>query len=111
MHTIFANTTSLFSARAAGATTQQAVRLSSTEKLMCVLQGQHVHLHDGEGQVVTAQRGTLWITQDGNVRDWILEAGESVGFDRHADVLITAMSDAAIRLGSESRSMPGERGT
>ena len=98
MHAIIANPASLFSAARAGVVSDQGVHTGPADQSMCLIQGQHVHLHDGKEHVVTARRGTLWITQDGDARDWILEAGESAGFDRHGDILITAMSDAALGL-------------
>jgi hypothetical protein len=94
-------TASLFSPATAASPAKQGLPSPPADGILCVLQGQHVHLRDGKGMVVTSQRGTLWVTQDGDARDWILEAGASQTFDGHADLLITAMSDAAIRLGNQ----------
>lgn len=73
-------------------------RLQIGEQLVSLQEGTHLRLHDGKCHGVTALRGTLWITRDGDVRDWILEQGESVAFARDSDILISAMSDATIRL-------------
>jgi hypothetical protein len=105
MHATLASLTtpaSLFSPAAAGSLLQNARQSLPAADILCVHQGQHLHVRDRKGMVVSAQRGTLWVTQDGNVRDWILEAGQSQRFDGRADLLITAMSDAAIRLGVQS---------
>lgn len=73
-------------------------RLQIGARLVTVPEGKHLRLNDRNSHTVTAMRGTLWITQDGDVRDWILERGESMVFERATDILISAMSDATIRL-------------
>lgn len=98
MHVTNSNIASLFVSASATERSQPSTRASVDTALMSVRQRQHVHLHDRIRHVVTAVRGTLWITQDGDVRDWILEDGESMVIDRDADILISAMSDATIRL-------------
>lgn len=95
------NAANLFSRTRAGVIPEQAACHALMGKQRCVLQGQHVHLSIGKETVVTVVSGTLWVTQDGDVRDWVLEAGESKRFDHTADVLITAMSNATMRVASQ----------
>ena len=42
--------------------------------------------------------GTLWITQDGDRRDIVLQAGDSFTFDRPGDALISALDDSRFLL-------------
>jgi Protein of unknown function (DUF2917) len=53
-------------------------------------------LQDVQGSGVAAFSGCLWITQDGDLRDIIVEAGESFRFDRPGRVLIQALSDSQL---------------
>lgn len=101
MHATILNAASLFSAARADIATGQRVRMQSGNAPLLIAQGQHLHIHIARSHVITAERGTLWITQDGQLRDWILESGQSQGFDGNADLLITAMSDASLRVERE----------
>ncbi len=46
------------------------------------------------GRRLECLTGVLWITQDGDHRDVILEAGEAFTFDRSGDALISALADS-----------------
>ena len=37
---------------------------------------------------------SIWITQDGDLRDIVLEAGEAFDFDRGGDALLSAFADS-----------------
>lgn len=56
-----------------------------------------LRLRDGRNLVVGVDTGTVWLTQDGDVRDIILRAGESFRVDRDGTVLVQALNDAAVR--------------
>ena len=43
-----------------------------------------------------ARSGTLWITVDGDLRDFVLERGQQITIDRDATVLVSAMHGAAV---------------
>lgn len=58
-----------------------------------------LRLRDGRDVVVGVDTGTVWLTQDGDVRDIILRAGESFRVDRGGTVLLQALEDAAVRFG------------
>jgi uncharacterized protein (AIM24 family) len=58
-----------------------------------------LRLRDGRDVVVGVDAGTVWLTQDGDMRDIILRAGESFRVDRDGTVLLQALDDAAVRLG------------
>ena len=48
-------------------------------------------MHAMQGWCVTAANGALWITQDGDPRDIVLQAGESFAFDR-PKALVSALN-------------------
>jgi Protein of unknown function (DUF2917) len=55
-----------------------------------------VHLHDAQGHSIASVRGTVWVTQSNDVRDIVLEPGDSFELDRPGLALVTALSDATI---------------
>ena len=58
--------------------------------------GEALHLHHALGQRIEALDGRLWITMDGDLRDIVIDAGESFTVDRSTKVLLSAMSDARL---------------
>ncbi|HEX2540077.1 MAG TPA: DUF2917 domain-containing protein [Caldimonas sp.] len=46
------------------------------------------------GRRVECVSGVLWVTQDGDRRDIILEPGDAFDFDRSEGVLISALQDS-----------------
>jgi len=50
------------------------------------------------GRRVECLSGVLWVTQDGDRRDIILEAGDAFDFDRAKGVLISALQDSSYLL-------------
>ncbi|HEU0203198.1 MAG TPA: DUF2917 domain-containing protein [Burkholderiaceae bacterium] len=72
----------------------------------------HLKLQDARGTTLDCVRGTLWITQDNDARDIVLEAGERFVLDRDGMALVQAIdsadvclreSQAAVPVGSELR--------
>jgi hypothetical protein len=57
--------------------------------------GQIAELGDGVGTLVVAEQGALWVTQAGDSRDIILEAGDSFMLDRDGRALVTALGGPA----------------
>jgi hypothetical protein len=53
-------------------------------------------LHDAQGFSVGSVRGTVWVTQSNDVRDIVLEPGESFELDRPGLALVTALTNATI---------------
>ena len=60
--------------------------------------GQSQRLQDARGRVVLCLSGTLWLTQDGDPRDIVLEAGEEAQIDRDGLSILHALSDARYML-------------
>ena len=52
----------------------------------------------GKGVRVQCLRGDLWLTQDGDPRDIILEPGDEFEFDSDATSYLSALSDASYLL-------------
>ncbi len=62
-----------------------------------VLQGgQFAYVRDASGWYVNALSGSVWITQDGDVRDIVLQAGESFRLDRHGPALFSPLGSARV---------------
>jgi Protein of unknown function (DUF2917) len=57
--------------------------------------GQMHRLDHGHGLRIEALTGCLWITQDHDQRDIVLEAGEGFTLDRDGDTLLSALSDSS----------------
>lgn len=58
--------------------------------------GRAIRLVDGVGTDVTSIDGTLWITQEGDPRDVILNSGESFRVDRSGLTLVVALEQPAL---------------
>jgi hypothetical protein len=51
--------------------------------------GSVMRIHNGRGKEVRVERGTAWITQDGDVKDVVVDAGKSFRLERDGLTLIT----------------------
>lgn len=81
-----------------------AKRLPPDGDTICLNTNQFAHVHGANGWTVRALEGRLWITQDGDLRDVVLEAGQSFTLDRGTSALISPLGDACLRLSLENRS-------
>jgi hypothetical protein len=62
------------------------------------------HVRGDKGRRVELLSGSLWITQDGDLRDVVLAAGEAFDFDRRGDALLSAFADSRyLLLDAETR--------
>ena len=62
------------------------------------------HVHGDKGRRVELLSGSLWITQDGDLRDVVLAPGEAFAFDRRGDALLSAFADSRyLLLDAETR--------
>jgi hypothetical protein len=50
------------------------------------------------GTVILCHRGVLWVTQSGDLEDYVLEPGREFTSDQPGDVLIQAIRDAALSI-------------
>ncbi len=67
--------------------------------------GADVARHDLAGALLRMCGGRVWLTQHGDIRDYVVSAGDSVRIDRDGPVVIQALSDAEIEI--ERRTPPG----
>ena len=56
--------------------------------------GEAHRIDDGRGLRVQCLTGTVWLTQDGDRRDIVLEAGDGASIERDGLSIVTALSDA-----------------
>jgi len=57
--------------------------------------GQALRLEDATGRRVTVLQGHVWITQDGDPRDVVLQAGEDFVIERPGLALVTPLDGGA----------------
>jgi hypothetical protein len=63
--------------------------------------GKLVRVREGAGSTVTAHAGTVWLTEQGSLRDVLLRPGESFTLGRPGLALVQAFSDASITFESK----------
>ena len=61
-------------------------------------QGKLVRVREGAGSTVTAHAGTVWLTEQGSLRDVLLRPGESFTLGRPGLALVQAFSEASISI-------------
>jgi len=65
---------------------------------ICLKTNQVVKVRGGLGHSIACERGTVWVTQDGDPRDVILRAGEAFTLDREGPALVQAFEPGAISI-------------
>ena len=58
--------------------------------------GDLVCIRNGSGAIVAVERGTAWLTQDGDRRDVVLEGGGSFRLDREGAAVVAALAAAEL---------------
>ena len=61
---------------------------------------------DHRWQVISCQRGMVWVTQKRDLRDYVLTAGEVFVITLPGTVLVQALEDASIQLSPSLRATP-----
>ena len=56
--------------------------------------GQLHRIHDGQGLRVQCLSGCLWLTQESDPRDVVLEAGDAFTIDRAGNTYLSALADS-----------------
>lgn len=59
-------------------------------------QGQTLRLRDGVGGTVCCRAGTVWVTEENQARDVVLEAGACHRLSQRGVALVQALGDALI---------------
>ena len=60
--------------------------------------GQLQRVQDAQGSLVLCLSGSLWLTQEGDTRDIVLEAGDEARIDHDGLSILSALSDASFVL-------------
>lgn len=60
--------------------------------------GQTLRVVDGAGTTVTCKEGTVWVTEENQPRDLVLEAGTRVRLKRAGLTLIQALTPAKLSI-------------
>ena len=81
-----------------GLSSHLAMDLDPAGETLILRDAQHLQLHGAHGWTVHALAGAVWITQDGDIRDVVLQAGDSFVLDRDGPALFSALREARICL-------------
>ena len=81
-----------------GAATQAVMELDPAGETFVLRGRQFARIDDASGWRIRALGGALWITQDGDVRDVVLEAGQTYTPDRPGSVLLSPFGEARVCL-------------
>jgi hypothetical protein len=81
-----------------GFSQQLTTELTRGDEAIYLKKHQHLRMHDACGWTVHAVGGTLWITQDGDMRDIVLEAGQSFVIDRKDTAVLSPLNEAQVVL-------------
>ena len=76
------------------------------EGAMPLLRNEQLRIEDGRDLLVHVWQGSLWITQEGDVRDILLQAGQSFRLDRDGTALVKCWDDAVVALTSPHEARP-----
>lgn len=93
--------------KTSGTIADTTVPRASAQGTVRLRRRQHMRLTGAAGRVVAAISGSVWITQDGDIRDIVLEAGQSVTLDRDGPAIISALDEARLRISGGSRPTAG----
>jgi hypothetical protein len=58
--------------------------------------GQTLRLRDGAGGTICCRAGTVWVTEEHQPRDVLLEAGACHGLSQRGVALVQALGDATV---------------
>lgn len=72
---------------------------------------QLIKIHNGEGVVVIGRAGSVWITQEGDSRDVIVNPGEMFVIDHPGQTIVEAAESSLVSIVSiaEPRALTGAR--
>jgi hypothetical protein len=79
-----------------GTFSNAVVTLDPAGKTIRLRKGQYLRIEDVAGWSIRAFAGTAWLTQDGDTRDVVLEAGQIFTPDRPGAVLLSPLGEARL---------------
>jgi uncharacterized protein (AIM24 family) len=65
---------------------------------LCLKTKQLVKVRGGRGHAIVCDSGSVWVTQEGDPRDIVLDAGEAFTLDRSGTALVLAFEPGAISI-------------
>lgn len=92
-----------------GAVSHAALELNPSGEILSLRPSQHMQLPRAAGWTVQALAGTVWIAQDGDIRDVVLEAGDCIVLDRDVPALFSPLGDARISLSRDTGRCTAQR--
>lgn len=81
-----------------GTTSRAVMELNPTGETLHLRGAQLLRIESAAGWTIRALSGSVWITQDGDVRDVVLDAGQSFIPDRDGDVVVSPFGEARVCL-------------
>ncbi|HZW13628.1 MAG TPA: DUF2917 domain-containing protein [Noviherbaspirillum sp.] len=79
-----------------GTSSRAAMELKPKGEALLLRHNDYLHIHRAQGWTVTPLSGAVWVTQDGDVRDIVLVAGESFTLDGKGLAMLSAFGEARI---------------
>ena len=79
-----------------GAASRAVLALNPAGETILLRGSQHLHIEGAAGWTIRALGGAAWITQDGDTRDVVLEAGQAFTPDRPGEILVSPLGEARL---------------
>jgi hypothetical protein len=76
---------------------RNAMNLKTDEVEAVLRKGQTARLHDALGLEIQVNEGCLWLTQERDPQDHVIEAGRSFGIDQPGVAVLTALKGARMK--------------
>lgn len=86
------------------------MRTESDSSLMNIGCREFVELPDGSGDAVRCVEGSLWITEYGSSRDYVLGTGQSLPLDGRRGVVIQGLRPSRLRVIRRAADATAHRG-
>lgn len=74
------------------------MNLELNQNGVCLKRNQVLKVRGGRGHSIVCDSGSVWLTQEGDARDIVLNAGEAFTLDRRGLTLVLAFEPGAIRI-------------
>ena len=83
------------------------MRICTDASRLALTAGQTATLRDAQGTRIECLSGSLWITQEGDVRDVVLGPGEDLRLDRAGATLVHAFKPSLVLVFESRPAAPG----
>ena len=82
------------------------MKTSNPADRIVLARGELLNLDGAEGARIVADHGTVWITQDGDLRDIVLQDGESFELDRATPAIVQAFERSTVTIAEPTHRPP-----